>query len=376
MRSGRGSGSLSWVHIGDLHISTAQSPNYADFLAIIGSINTQLAEQIDFCILPGDNADDGSSAQYALIREGLDGLKIPVHILPGDHDRKAGHLRDFYHVLEAPRLPFALSACGYRCIFLDMVSAGRGGADFALGEAQLRWLEAELGLAASHEDGSVIFMHAYPADLKAERERVCHLLARHKVAVVDMGHTHYNELANDGRTIFATTRSTGQIEEGPVGFSLVCLHRGVVSWRFKTLESAWPLVMITSPGDHRLITDVKNPNQIVSGWLPISARVFGSSSISGCRCRIDEGRWTSMHLELESRQWVGMGEAPSQQFVLTVEATDTLGQTDSDTIEVAVPGYLAPPRRADGSDADAVGAWPSRHLLGSRLGPNRNGRQW
>ena len=72
----------------------------------------------------------------------------------------------------------------------------------------------------------------------------------------------------------------------------------------------------------------------------------------------------------------GMGEAPSQQFVLTVEATDTLGQTDSDTIEVAVPGYLAPPRRADASDADAVGAWPSRHLLGSRLGPNRNGRQW
>ena len=43
------------------------------------------------------------------------------------------------------------------------------------------------------------------------------------VALVDMGHTHYNELANDGRTIFAATRSTGQIEEGPVGYSIATI---------------------------------------------------------------------------------------------------------------------------------------------------------
>jgi hypothetical protein len=36
----------------------------------------------------------------------------------------------------------------------------------------------------------------------------------------------------------------------------------------------------------------------------------------------------------------------------------------------------APDRVANGSDADAVGAWPERHVLGTQLGPNRNGRHW
>jgi hypothetical protein len=52
------------------------------------------------------------------------------------------------------------------------------------------------------------------------------------------------------------------------------------------------------------------------------------------------------------------------------------GNTGTDRILVATPGYQAPARIADGSDADAVEPWPERHLLGTRLGPNRNGRQW
>ncbi len=73
-------------------------------------------------------------------------------------------------------------------------------------------------------------MHTYPADLRdeAERQQVTALLAQHRVALVDMGHTHYNELANDGATIYAATRSTGQIEEGLVGYSLISLDQGIV----------------------------------------------------------------------------------------------------------------------------------------------------
>ena len=65
-----------------------------------------------------------------------------------------------------------------------------------------------------------------------------------------------------------------------------------------------------------------------------------------------------------------------KQSSVTVEATDDAGSTDTDTIAIAAPGVRTPDRTADGSDADAVGAWPERHLLGTRLGPNRNGRQW
>jgi hypothetical protein len=297
-------------------------------------MNANLVGQIDFCVLPGDNADDGSAAQYALIRRGLDGLKIPLHVIPGDHDRKPGDLRGFYQGLGVERLPYGITAGGYRCLFLDVVSQGCGGPDFALGPDQLTWLKAELRAAAAAEQASVVFMHAYPADLKFDREALCQLFTDHEVA----------------------------------------LNRGVVSWRFKPLASPWPFVMITSPADHRLLTDVRHPAQVVAGRFTVQARVLGSSRSVACRCRINEDPWVPLHRG--AAQWEAFCEAPPQQFTLTVEAADELGNTDRDTIVVAAPGYEVPHRIADGSDADAIGKWPERSLLGSRLGPNRNGRKW
>jgi Icc protein len=368
------SGSLTWAHVGDLHITAEHEGNYRDFQSIIDSVNTHLVGSVDFCVLPGDNADDGSVDQYDLIRRALEHLKIPVHVIPGDHDRKPGHLDAFYEGLAAAPLPNATTVAGYRCLFLDVVSQGSGGPDFALGKEQLEWLRSQLQSASSQKLACVLFMHTYPADLKRDGTVLKQLLHEYRVTFVDMGHTHYNELANDGTTIFATTRSTGQIEEGPVGFSIASLNHGVVSWRFKPLRSLWPFVMITSPADHRLVTDIALPGHVVAGQFRVAARVFGASRVHDCRCRINEGPWTPLHSQ--GLEWEGRFEAPQRQFSLTVEATDIAGTTAADTIVVATPGYRAPQRIAEGSDADALSAWPERHLLGTRLGPNRNGRQW
>ena len=106
-------GSLTWAHLGDLHITTESEPNYRDFQSIVDSISQHLAGQIDFCVLPGDNADDGAAEQYDLIRQALERLQIPVHVIPGDHDCKPGHLEAFYQGLKVESLPNA-TAPGYR----------------------------------------------------------------------------------------------------------------------------------------------------------------------------------------------------------------------------------------------------------------------
>lgn len=49
---------------------------------------------------------------------------------------------------------------------------------------------------------------------------------------------------------------------------------------------------------------------------------------------------------------------------------------DEDRIEPALSWHAQPWRAADGSDRDRVGAWPERGILGTQLGPNRNGRRW
>jgi hypothetical protein len=61
---------------------------------------------------------------------------------------------------------------------------------------------------------------------------------------------------------------------------------------------------------------------------------------------------------------------------LTVRISDSAGNSDAETIRVASGSYRTPQRKADGSDADAVGAWPEKLIVGTQLGPNRNGKKW
>lgn len=366
--------SLCWVHIGDLHITRENDQNFQDFKRIVAEINANLLGNVDFCVLPGDNADDGSSEQYALIRSVTQRLKLPLHVIPGDHDFKPRNLENFYAGLGARNLPYGASIGGHRCIFLDAVSHGDGGPDFHLGEAQLGWLAHELDAAGASGEPAVVFVHAYPADFPRDRGTFAKLLFAHRVRLVDMGHTHYNELANDGATVYATTRSTGQIEEGSVGFSLVTIQAGIVNWRFKPLSTTWPFVMLTSPGDHRLQTD--NPRKTPAARRRVSARGWSSAPmVEGC-FRVGDDSWQPMDGPDEVGAWEGWYDAPKGRHSLAVRVTDSRGVSAGDAIEVADSHDVATERAADGSDADSLDAWPDRHLLGTRLGPNRNGKQW
>jgi len=67
MKGAENTGCLTWAYIGDLHFTG----------------------NVDSCVMPGDNTEDGSAAQYASIRRGLDGLNILFHAIPGDPDRNS-----------------------------------------------------------------------------------------------------------------------------------------------------------------------------------------------------------------------------------------------------------------------------------------------
>jgi 3',5'-cyclic-AMP phosphodiesterase len=334
-------------------------------------VNTHAGGKIDFAFLPGDNADDGTREQFQLVHHELSRLSVPWHAIPGDHDFKPRSLDNFYCGLNAQGLPYVAEISGCRCIFLDVVSRGTGGPDFRLGAARIVWLRGQLGAAGREVKTTVVFMHAYPADLGDEAEEITRMFDEGPVALVNMGHTHYNELANDGRTIYAATRSTGQIEEGEAGFAFVAVDRGAVSWRFKTLGSPWPFVMITSPADRRLMT---RPHQIEDGTCAIRASAFGAVPIAEAAFRIDDGIWHPMYGG-ESGLFGATMPVPDRSFRLSVCVTDQDRHQDIDTVEVS-PSHESNGRKATGSDAGRIGVWPERHLLETQLGPNRNGRKW
>ena len=365
---------LAFAHIGDLHLTDAKQRNFLDFLAIVAQIEIESGKTIDFVVLPGDNADNGRPSQYALAATALKMLSVPVHAIPGDHDMEQGSLEAFYKGLGADPLPKALTVRGVRCLFLDISGPGSGGPDFRAGTDQVSWAEKELNEARERGERSLIFMHSYPDDLKGDRETETfnRLIAAHDVALVDMGHTHYNELANDGHTIFAATRSTGQIDEGPVGYSVATLDSGVVSWRFKALDDAFPFAVITAPADHRLI---REQGQAVSGRCQVRALVLGRQAVRSVACQIEDGGWTAMTCAPGTRLWTASLPVPAQKLVtLTVQAVDETGRPGQHTIRAAAPAYVLPARPRNGSDAASVGAWPENGIFGTQLGPNRNGR--
>jgi Icc protein len=53
---------------------------------------------------------------------------------------------------------------------------------------------------AVERNSAILLLHYYPSDLKQGGERLRAMVESTAVRLIDMGHTHYNELANDGQT--------------------------------------------------------------------------------------------------------------------------------------------------------------------------------
>jgi len=374
---------LSWVHFGDLHVTHDDSyESISQLRQLVDAVNTNVAHAVEFAYLPGDNANNGKPEQYARIRAALNSLRLPTNAIPGDHDFEPGSLDIFHRELEADSLPKHITVNGHRCLFLDIVSAGNGGPDFRLGSAQTEWIAAQLADCANDKERPVVFMHAYPGDLAEGGEALAHLFASAGVLVVDTGHTHYNELLNDGSVIYAATRSTGQIEEddGRAGVAIVTVDGSVVSWRFQPVSAAWPLVMITTPVDGRLVTDAADKRQVPVGNCVVRAKVFGQQ-IGEVIVAVGEQRATMQPVSGERAVWHAELPAPPNvdRYQIKVTAFDAHGNEASDSIDVLTPQgarYRAIADAPPGTDAHAVGEWTDHGLLGSQLGPNKNGRAW
>ena len=367
---------ISWIHFGDLHITEANKQNHRDFLSLIEEANRHMESGIDFALLPGDNADDGDEEEYRIVKEAIAHCRFPVHAIAGDHDVAAGDLTLFRRYL-ADRPYRSFAAGGYRFVLANSVAQWQPPV-FGLGEEQVNWLRDEFRRARENGEPVVVFMHAYPSEHGADAVRLKLLLRESGVLLVEMGHTHYNELANDGRIVYAATRSTGQIEEGPAGFSVTTVDDGVASWKFKPIGE-WPLVMVTSPADERLIIDPSSPWQVVSGSLQVRARAWGAS-IPTVTLSVDGGAPVPMS-KLDGSTWGSEWDAGREgqgRHELTVSAEDAEGKVSHDRIAVYVNhrGEYGAPARREPDYENAIAGWAEKHILGTQLGPNENGHPW
>ncbi|MBP6895458.1 MAG: metallophosphoesterase [Pseudacidovorax sp.] len=369
--------SIAWIHIGDLHMDEADGWAARPRLqAIVDELNAH-ARAADFVYLPGDNANHATPAQYAAITEALGPLALPWRVIPGDHDFEGGSLAAYEAAFAPAQRPEHEVIAGHRCIFVDVVGSGAGGPDFRLNSHHRHRIARQLALAEAAGEVPLVFMHCYPGDMAADGEALARLFADARVPFVDTGHTHYNELLNDGAVVYGATRSTAQIEEGggTPGFSVVCVHDGVPSWRFRPLGACWPHVQIVAPCDLRLVTRASQARQVPRpGVVRVVARRFGAAD-APMMAALDDAAPHPMRAGAP-----GFWEIDLPVDAPGLHRIDVSCGRAADSVEVLVRASDGVPRRgplvAPGHACHAIGAWPVAGIDGLQLGPNRNGGDW
>jgi hypothetical protein len=149
---------------------------------------------------------------------------------------------------------------------------------FAVSVEQLEWVKQESQSATDAGQTKVVLLHCYPSDLKVGGSELMDVLSNFGVRLIDVGHTHYNEIANDGRTPYSATR--------------------------------------------------------------VDASALGRGAQT-----------------------------------LVVQSEVARGKMATDEIRVVI-GNPAQQKRAECDQENALKAWPEHGLLGTQLGPNKNGKKW
>lgn len=183
----------------------------------------------DAVLVTGDIADDGGSSEYEGAARELARLDVPLVVLPGNHDDRAGMRAAFGLPGEGEeRLQSVSVHGGVRVVACDTLVPGSDG-----GDLDVAWIAERL--AEDRLTPTVVAMHhppylvgieqmdgmAPPADQRAELARV--LEAAPNVIRVVAGHLHLTTAASVGGVV-AVTASSVNIQLAPdYGTGLVAI---------------------------------------------------------------------------------------------------------------------------------------------------------
>jgi len=208
--------------ISDLHIKTEGELSYrvvdtAAFLRRCVDHIVALKQQPDVLIVTGDLVDSGGAEEYAFLRELLAPLKMPMYLIPGNHDER-GALRAAFPehswMRGRERIEYVIDTHPLRIVALDTVIPGESGGQ-VLPES-MAWLDEQLATAPGKP--TLVMMHHPPfasgivymdrmglnnAQLMAD------VIARHpQVERVLCGHVHRSIQTRFAGTLASTCPST------------------------------------------------------------------------------------------------------------------------------------------------------------------------
>ena len=274
---------------GDLHLKEPGLENVEAARRVVDEANTLIRP--DFVQFIGDNVQDATEDQWQLFNDIRSSLQVPHFAMIGDHDIKDDRQASGFkrHIGE----PFgAMTLNGFRFIRLNTQESRPVG---ILAE-QIEWFRAEVDRAIGRGERVVIFQHNYPYQIWEDfagpgiddwRE----IVQTRRIDAIICGHTHYWQIANDGRNVLVATRSIGDPEGGPPGYTLFYCRGDDLAATYRSIEDHGPLVLVTHPRERLLAT---GPRHVISSPDRVVVRVWSASRVREVRGRIDDGSWVGL----------------------------------------------------------------------------------
>ena len=133
----------------------------ANLSACVDHLN-HLVETPDLILLTGDLTDFGRPQEYELVRQLLAPLRMPLFVIPGNHDHRGNLLNAFnnhdYLPKDSEFLHYVIDDYPLRMIGLDTTIPGKPGGELC--KQRLTWLEQQL--RQQPDKPTLLFMHHPP----------------------------------------------------------------------------------------------------------------------------------------------------------------------------------------------------------------------
>jgi len=329
-------GIITIAQISDAHVGSyisGEIPGSKDqypsrLKAIISEINSIIKPAV--IIDTGDLVSAPSVDNYRIYNEIVATSKIPLKIIPGNHDLTDGG-NAFRNTVGQARKVFDLD--NYRFI------------GYPTGKLAT-YQDWVTNLLSSASGKKIIFSH-YPIDLPsqyadktlyqmpaAEKSLLQNLISTYGVSFYLSGHVHEHFIIEDSLAKVTNLSSLATTQKS--AYEVIALDNGVISSNVVNLNDKprWPFIVITYPQQYY----GRDENKKVSGLTKVRAKVFDDVAVTSVSYRINQGNSVSMENKGEGvweKEWDTSSLAPGR-YTLTVSATDVSGRRKQTSVVIKV----------------------------------------
>lgn len=228
-------GPLRFAWLSDTHVGSDRGAD--DLRAAVADINKTAG--LRFVLVTGDVTEMGSFEELRQAKSLLDGLRLPYHIIPGNHDTKWSEsgATDFPRLWGSDRFVFASG--GFRFIGLAQGPVMRMG-DGHWAPQDVRWLDGLLEEKGA-KDRPTVFVTHYPLDESiANWYVVLDKLKTVPTAVVLVGHGHRNRAMDFEGVPGVMSRSILGTKDVAPGYTVVEIGAKAMTFSERTGSKTLP----------------------------------------------------------------------------------------------------------------------------------------